>query len=424
MTQLECAKKGIVTALMKKVALKEGVSSEYIREEVAGGRIVIIYNKKVQEEDPVAIGEGLRVKINANIGASSEIETIDSIIQKVNKVIECKADTIMDLSISGEMDTIRRIIIQQSPLPVGSCPVYQVFGEALQTHKSIIDIPSEKFIEVIEKQAKDGISFMGLHCALTWEGIKKIGERLTGIVSRGGGLMYCWMRFNKKENPLFTEFDTILKILKKYDIVLDISDCLRPGCLYDANDEAHIFEMMVGGNLVKRALACGVGVMTEGPGHMPFDQIDYSIKLQKKLNHFVPLYMLGPLVIDAAPGFDHIVSTIGATAAGYAGADFLCTVTSSEHLGLPDLKEIETGIYAMRIAGFAVDTARKNKQALLQNKKISEARFNLDWPLQAKYALSNKAIKEELTKRSRGKPCSMCGKFCPMKINSRLKLKN
>jgi len=419
MTQLEYAKKGIVTKVMKKLALQENVTVEFLMNGIASGKIVILFNKKHKKIQPIAIGEGLRVKINANIGSSSDQETVASVIEKVNKVIECKSDTLMDLSIIGDLDKLRKTVIENCSLPVGSCPVYQVFGEAIQNKKSFSKIPKEKFLEVIEKHAQDGISFMGLHCALTLEGIKKIGERLTGIVSRGGGLMYCWMRFNRKENPLFTEFDTILKILKKYDIVLDISDCLRPGCLYDANDEAHIFEMMVVGNLVKRALACGVSVMAEGPGHMPFDQIDYSIKLQKKLNHFVPLYMLGPLVIDAAPGFDHIVSTIGATAAGYAGADFLCVVTPSEHLGLPDLKDLENGIYAMRTAGLAIDTARKNKQALEQNNNISLARFKLDWPKQAKYSICNKEVRDDLEKRTKGRSCSMCGKFCPMKINSK-----
>lgn len=419
MTQLEYAKKGIVTEVMKKLALQENVAVEFLMNGIASGKIVILFNKKHKKIQPIAIGEGLRVKINANIGSSSDQETVASVIEKVNKVIECKSDTLMDLSIVGDLDKLRKTVIENCSLPVGSCPVYQVFGEAIQNKKSFSKIPMEKFLEVIEKHAKDGISFMGLHCAMTREGVSKIKNRLMGIVSRGGGLMECWMRINKTENPLYSEFDKILKILKKFDIVLDISDCLRPGCINDANDDAHIFEISIAGELIKKAQSYGVGVMTEGPGHMPFDQIEYSIKLQKKLNYFVPLYMLGPLVIDAAPGYDHIVSAIGATAAGYAGADFLCVVTPSEHLGLPDLKDLETGIYAMRTAGLAIDTARKNKQALEQNNNISLARFKLDWPKQAKYSICNKEVKDDLKKRTKGRPCSMCGKFCPMKINSK-----
>jgi phosphomethylpyrimidine synthase len=416
MTQLEKAKRGEITPLMEEVARDEGLLVEFVREKVAEGRIVIFYNKKHSQLKPIAVGEGLRIKVNANVGVSSSDEGIDSTVQKVKKVFECGVDTVMDLSSSGDMDTIRKVVLKNSFRPVGSCPVYQVFGEAIRDQQSILDIPQEKFFEVIEKQAKDGISFMGLHCALTQLGLQKINKRLMSLVSKGGGLMSCWMRYHQKENPLFEGFDQILKILKKYDVVLDISDCLRPGCIYDANDEAHISEILVVSDLVQRAHSYGVSVITEGPGHMPLDQIESSVKIQKKLNYFAPLYMLGPLVVDVAVGYDHIAAAIGASVAGQAGADFLCTITPAEHLGLPNEKDLERGIYATRIAGLAADTARQQKSALEQNINLSRARHNLNWPLQAEYALSNKKIKNYLKSKTKGKSCSMCGECCPLKL--------
>lgn len=288
MTQLENAKRGNITPLMKKIALDEDLSPEVICEKLANNRIVILHSK-LNNIKPSAIGEGLRIKVNANIGSSIKNTPVNIVTAKTAQAIEYGTDTIMDLTCAGDFDNIRQAVLQKSTLPIGSCPVYQIFGEVIQEGQDICKIQEESFFEIIEKHARDGVSFMGIHCAITQEGIEKTNKRLMRIVSRGGGFLTRWMIGNKKENPLFLQFDRILKILKKYDVVLDISDCLRPGCIHDANDSAHIYEIFVVRDLVQRALSQGVSVMVEGPGHMSFDQIEYSVKAtySQNLHHLV-----------------------------------------------------------------------------------------------------------------------------------------
>lgn len=413
-TQIIEAKKGIVTPEIEYVAQKEGVDKEFLRDKVAQGRVVILKNNQRANCVPVGVGEGLSVKINANIGTSNEKSTIEEELQKV-KVIEAnEADVLMDLSTGKNIDETRKQIIAATSLPIGTVPMYQAGKEALDEYQDISKLSKDKLFADIEKQCKDGIDFITVHCGVTKfvvEQLEKQG-RVTDIVSRGGSMLACWVKETGRENPLYEYYDELLEIVRDYDVTLSLGDGLRPGCTADAGDRAQVAETLVLGELVKRAREFGVQSMVEGPGHVPLNKIPAMIETIKVLTDYAPLYVLGPLVTDIAPGYDHITSAIGGTLAALHGADFLCYVTPSEHLGLPDARQVREGIIASKIAAHSADLARGNKLAIERDRLMSVARKNLDWTQQQKYAI-DKCVFESLKD---SKPCTMCGEYCSMKI--------
>ena len=413
-TQIIEAKKGIITPEVEYVAQKEGVDKEFLREKVAQGRVVILKNNQRANCVPVGVGEGLSVKINANIGTSNEKSTIEEELQKV-KVIEAnEADVLMDLSTGKNIDETRKQIIAATGLPIGTVPMYQAGKEALDEYQDISKLSKDKLFSDIEKQCKDGIDFITVHCGVTKfvvEQLEKQG-RVTDIVSRGGSMLACWVKETGRENPLYEYYDELLEIVRDYDVTLSLGDGLRPGCTADAGDRAQVAETLVLGELVKRAREFGVQSMVEGPGHVPLNKIPAMIETIKVLTDYAPLYVLGPLVTDIAPGYDHITSAIGGTLAALHGADFLCYVTPSEHLGLPDARQVREGIIASKIAAHSADLARGNKLAIERDRLMSVARKKLDWTQQQKYAI-DKCVFESLKD---SKPCTMCGEYCSMKI--------
>ncbi len=415
-TQIISAREGIITDEMKYVAKEEGVSPEFIREGVEKGTIVILKNNQRKDSIPVGVGEGLSVKINANIGTSNEKSGLDEELKKVKIIEETGADVLMDLSTGKGIDDVRKEIIGATKLPIGTVPMYQAGKEALDEFKNIAKLSKEKLFSDIEKQCKDGVDFITVHCGVTKFVIDQLEKqkRVTGIVSRGGAMLACWIKATGCENPLYEYYDELLDIVKKYDVVLSLGDGLRPGCGADAGDRAQVAETIVLGELVKRAKEKGVQAMVEGPGHVPLNLIPSMIQTIKQLTDNAPLYVLGPLVTDIAPGYDHITSAIGGTLAALNGADFLCYVTPAEHLGLPDVEQVREGIIASKIAAHAADVARGNKKAIEADRKMSIARKDLDWETQKKLALDPKSFENmDFTEE---KPCTMCGDYCSMKI--------
>lgn len=419
MTQLIKAADGKITEQMKIAAENEGVSAGYIRKKIAQGCIVIPYNKKhLSLKSVCAIGEGLKTKVNANIGTSSEHISLKEELKKLQAALEAGADTVMDLSTGGDIDKIRRAIIKNSPVPVGTVPIYQAAIEAAKI-KGVINMSEDYLFEVIEKQAEDGVDFMTVHCGVTTESIKRLKNqgRILDIVSRGGAFLIEWMLYNKKENPLYENFDRLLKIAKKYDVTLSLGDGLRPGCLADATDRGQIQEMLILGELVKKARKEGIQVIIEGPGHMSIDQIEANVILEKKLCGNAPFYVLGPLVTDIASGYDHIAGAIGGAIAGYHGADYLCYLTASEHLRLPTVDDVRDGVIITRIAAHAADIARGKKNALKRDIEMAKARKKLDWKKQISLSINpQKAGKLRKESRIKSDKCTMCGKYCAIDI--------
>ncbi|MBF8251329.1 MAG: phosphomethylpyrimidine synthase, partial [Deltaproteobacteria bacterium] len=365
MTQIENARQGIVTEEMKKAALSEGVSVDFIRDGVAKGNIAICRNKR-RDIEPLAIGKGLRTKVNANIGTSGDSSDLSVELEKLRVAVKAGADAVMDLSTGGSLDDIRKEIIKQSPVTIGTVPIYSAVVELNQRGKTFIDMTADDLFRAIEKHAEDGVDFITVHCGVTRSSIERLDNegRLMDIVSRGGSMTAAWMAKNGKENPLYEQYDRLLDIAREYELVLSLGDGLRPGSIADATDRAQIHELITLGELTQRAWDKGVQVMVEGPGHVPLDQIEANILLQKRLCHGAPFYVLGPLVTDIAPGYDHITSAIGGAIAARAGADFLCYVTPSEHLRLPDIDDVREGVMASRIAAHAGDIAKGVKGAL------------------------------------------------------------
>ncbi len=417
MTQMKLARNGKITQEMKAVADAESIEAEKIRKGIASGRIVIPKNAKRGDIPPVGIGEGLQVKVNANIGTSTDFASIRDEIDKAKIAVKYGADTIMDLSTGGDLEKIRKEIMK-IPVPLGTVPIYQAGTEAIKRKGSIVDMREDDLFNVIEKQAKEGVDFMTLHVGLTTESLEIVLKegRTTGIVSRGGSFLAAWMIHHKKENPLYSDYDYILEIAKEYDVTLSLGDSLRPGCINDATDSAQVKELLILGELTKRAREEDVQCMVEGPGHVPLNEIEANIKMQKKICDGAPFYVLGPLVTDIACGYDHISGAIGGAVAAYSGADFLCYVTPSEHLALPDLEDVRTGTVAFKIAAHAADIARGNSRE--RDFEMSKARFGLDWEKQLEYCIDpEKAIayrKERLPHDT--EVCSMCGEFCAMRI--------
>ena len=423
-TQLHYARKGQITPEMDHVASVEKVDPEFIRSEVARGRMIIPANLRHPELVPMGIGIGITCKINANIGNSSLVPNIENELGKLAVCLKHGADTVMDLSTGPKIPEIREAMLRNSPIPLGTVPIY----EAIHQVGDPLDLTEDALIRVIRAQAEQGVDYMTIHAGLLREFIPLTASRLTGIVSRGGSLMAQWMLRHDKENPLYTGFDRILEICREFDVTLSLGDGLRPGCLADASDAAQFAELKVLGELTRKAWEADVQVMIEGPGHVPYDQIPMNVEKQQDLCHEAPFYVLGPLVTDIAPGYDHITSAIGATAAATAGAALLCYVTPKEHLGLPGLEDVRNGIIAYKIAAHAADVARHRPGARDRDDRLSKARYEFDWKSQFDLSLDpdrarsmhDETLPQETFKHAEF--CSMCGpKFCSMHINHQIR---
>jgi len=423
MTQLEHARNGTITNEMKQAALKEGVEPGYIRSCVKDGTIIITKNKNRKSIEALAIGTGLRTKINANIGTSQDRTSLEDELEKLKAAVEAGADAVMDLSTGGDIDKIRRAILRESPVPIGTVPIYQAALEAVKKGKSFVELEEDEIFEIIERHAEDGVDFVTVHCGVTIQTLQRISNegRIMDIVSRGGALTAEWISFNKKENPLFENYDRLLRIAKEYDMVLSLGDGLRPGCLADATDRGQIEELVTLGELAQQAVAEGVQVMIEGPGHMPLNQIEANILLQKRICRGAPFYVLGPLVTDIAPGYDHITSAIGGAIAGAAGADFLCYVTPSEHLRLPSINDVREGVVASRLAAHAADIVKGVKGAMDRDIRMAKARKALNWDEQIRLSIDPERARllRESSPPSDKEVCTMCGSLCAIKVSGK-----
>ncbi|PAF46858.1 phosphomethylpyrimidine synthase [Helicobacter sp. 12S02634-8] len=420
-TQLHYAKKGIITPEMEYIANKENLQAEHIRKEVQKGRLIIPANINHTNLEPMGIGVALRTKINANIGSSAIINSIDEEVEKLKVSIKYGADTVMDLSTGGNLDKIREAIITASNIPIGTVPMYQILHDV---KNDVMQLDINLMLDVLKKQAQQGVSYFTIHCGFLLEHMPYVSRRKMGIVSRGGSLMASWMMHYHKQNPFYEAYDEILKICQEYDVSLSLGDSLRPGCLADASDAAQFAELKVLGELAQRAYEADVQVMVEGPGHVPLNQIERNVKLQKEYCNEAPFYVLGPLVTDIAAGYDHIASAIGACVAAWKGVAMLCYVTPKEHLGLPNAKDVREGILAYKIAAHAADIARGRVGARDRDDAMSDARYGFNWKEQFALALDperareyhDEALPQDVFKEAEF--CSMCGpKFCSYKIS-------
>ena len=420
-TQMDAAKKGIITKEMETVALKEGMTSEEIRRKLAKGVIAIPANKNHKSLNAEGIGEGLRTKINVNLGISKDCYDYEKELEKVRVALDMGAESIMDLSNYGKTEEMRKRIIEMSSAMVGTVPMY----DALGFHdKDLKDIIVDEFFEVVERHGQDGVDFITVHAGLNREAVETVkrNKRLTNIVSRGGSLLFAWMELNNCENPFFEYYDRLLEICAKYDMTLSLGDALRPGSISDATDASQIKELITLGELTKRAWEKNVQVIIEGPGHMAINEIQSNMLLEKKLCHGAPFYVLGPLVTDIAPGYDHITSSIGGAIAASSGADFLCYVTPAEHLRLPDLNDMKEGIIACKIAAHAGDISKNVKGAKEWDKKMSMARADIDWEKIFNLAIDSSKAREyrESSKPHDEESCTMCGKMCSMRTMKKI----
>ena len=419
MTQLELAKQGVISPQIKQVAQQEDMSQDVVQQYTAEGKIVIPSNVNHANLVPCGIGNGLTVKVNANIGTSSDYGNLDSELEKLRISTHFGADTVMDLSTGGDISAIRQAIVAASTLPIGTVPIYQTGIEAIERHGAIVNLTIDELFAVIEQQAKDGIDFMTVHCGVTQAAIARLKRqrRLTDVVSRGGAFLIGWMLHNDRENPLYEYFDRLLDIAHKFDVTLSLGDSMRPGSIADATDRAQVEELITLGELVEQAREAGVQTMVEGPGHLPLNQIATNVQLEKSLCHEAPFYVLGPLVTDVSAGYDHITAAIGGAIAAASGADFLCYVTPAEHLSLPDIEDVKIGVIASRIAAHAADIVRGKKRANEWDRKMSTARKNLDWESQAELSLDPEKVRLVHNKYTiTGPTCSMCGKYCAMAL--------
>ncbi len=423
-TQLRYARDGIISEEMQYVATKERLEPDYVRSEVARGRMIIPANIRHPELEPMAIGINATCKINANIGNSQVSSGLEEELDKLRASIRYGADTVMDLSTGKNIFEIREAIVRNSTVPIGTVPIY----EAIEGVRNTEDLTIDDLLRVIESQAQQGVDYMTIHCGVLLKHLPLITKRITGIVSRGGSLMAHWMIKHREENPLYTHFDEVLDILRRYDVTISMGDGLRPGCLHDASDAAQFAELDVLGELTLRAWEKDVQVMVEGPGHIPMDQIQMNIERQIQVCHEAPFYVLGPLVTDVAPGYDHITSSIGASLAAWHGAALLCYVTAAEHLSLPNVNDVREGIIAYKIAAHAGDIARKRPGARERDDELSRARYSFDWNRQFELALDperarskhDETLPHETFKSAHF--CSMCGpKFCSMRISDEVK---
>ncbi len=419
MTQLELAREGQLSPAMQTVAEEEGLDPECVLSGVADGSIVIPANTNHKGVHPCGIGKGLRTKVNANIGTSSDFGDVNTELEKLNAAASARSDTVMDLSTGGDISAIRRAIIASTSLPLGTVPLYQAGIQAINMWGSIVAMPVEHLFAAIEEQAEDGVDFMTVHCGVTLKAVDRLrhASRVTDVVSRGGAFTIGWMLHNGQENPLYEHFDRMLEIARKYDVTLSLGDGLRPGSLSDASDRPQIEELLTIGELVERSRAAGVQVMVEGPGHMPLDQIAANVQIEKLVCKEAPFYVLGPLVTDIGAGYDHISAAIGGAIAASHGADYLCYVTPSEHLSLPKPDDVREGVIATRLAAHAGDIVKGVKGARDWDLKMSLARKNLDWQEQLRLALDpERATTGRAQHDTSGAGCSMCGQYCAMDL--------
>jgi len=420
LTQMKAAKLGQITKEMRVVAKDEDETPENICRRVADGTVIITHNVQREKAHPVGIGEGLRTKVNTNIGTSLDMCDLNLELEKARVAVKYGTDTIMDLSTAGSLDEIRRAIMKAVEVPVGTVPIYQAAIEAAKKREAIVQMTEDDMFNTVEKHAKDGVDFMTLHCGVTEHIVRYVAKhpRLTGIVSRGGTFLAAWILHQNKENPLYANYDYLLEMAQKYDFALSLGDGLRPGSIFDATDWPQVQELFVLGELVERARAADVQAMVEGPGHLPLNQIESNVQLEKSVCRGAPFYVLGPVVTEIAPGYDHIVGAIGGAIAGLAGADFLCYLTPSEHLGLPTLEDVKEGVIATKIAAHAVDIVKRGSRASSSDLAMAEARANLNWKKQLDLALD-----PEKARKIRGRvklrspsTCSMCSEYCAIKI--------
>lgn len=418
MTRIELAKKGIITEEVKKVALIEGVEPEALARDIASGKAVITRNIH-HEIEPLGIGQGLKTKINANIGTSRDRVSLDEEMQKLDVLVRYGADAVMDLSTGGPIQDIRKMLINKSPISVGTVPIYEAVAGAAEVKGSISRMSVDDLFEAIEGHAKEGVDFVTVHCGLTRKTIEILREdgRILDIVSRGGAFLIEWMIYNDRENPLYEHYDRLIEMARKYDLTLSLGDGARPGCLADATDRTQIEELMTLGELQKRAVQAGVQVIIEGPGHVPLNQVELNIKMQKEICRGAPFYVLGPLVTDIAMGYDHIAAAIGGALAGAAGADFLCYVTPSEHIRLPNLEDVKEGVIASKIAAHAADIAKGVKGAMDIDITMAKRRKALDWEGQMALCMDPEKVRKWRSEvpPTESKVCSMCGEFCAIK---------
>jgi len=417
-TQMHCARQGLITEEMQYVAWRENMPVELVRSEVARGRAIIPANKNHRNLEPMIIGIASRCKVNANIGASPNASDMAEEVAKLHLAVKYGADTVMDLSTGGDLDQIRTTIINASPVPIGTVPIYQALESV---HGKVENLTADDFLQIINKHAEQGVDYQTIHAGILIEHLPLVRNRITGIVSRGGGILARWMLHHHKQNPLYTHFADIIQIFKKHDVSFSLGDSLRPGCTHDASDPAQLAELKTLGQLTRRAWEDDIQVMVEGPGHVPMDQIEFNVRKQMEECSEAPFYVLGPLVTDIAPGYDHITSAIGAAMAGWYGTAMLCYVTPKEHLGLPNAEDVRNGLIAYKIAAHAADIARHRPGARDRDDQLSEARYNFDWNRQFALSLDPERAKEyhdetlpaDIYKTAEF--CSMCGpKFCPM----------
>jgi len=413
MTQRQAALAGRITPEMKQAAQAEGLAPEVIRDGLARGTLVVPANPGHQGLQPVAIGTGVRVKINANIGTSPHDINLEKEQAKLAAALEYGADAVMDLSTGGDLDAIRTMLLARCPAPFGTVPIYQLMTEA----QSLEDVKADALLEMVRHHARQGVDFVTVHCGVTRAALPLLKKRVTGVVSRGGAFLTAWMRRFGRENPLYENYDQLLEIAKTYDVTLSLGDGLRPGCLADATDKAQLHELKILGELTKRAWAKGVQVMVEGPGHLPLKAIKKNVRLQQKYCANAPFYVLGPLVTDVASGYDHIAGAIGGALAATFGASFLCYVTPAEHLKLPEVEDVIDGVVASRIAAHAADIALGFPGAADWDLAMSKARRALDWDTQLKLSINpSKARRYREQSLAKDDQCTMCGRFCAMKV--------
>ena len=419
MTQLIEAKKGNITPEMEYVAKKEEIDVEKLRKYIASGKVVIPKNN-THDTIPTGIGKGLTTKINANIGSSTEMEDINIELEKVDVLVKYGADALMDLSTGPKLHEIRKAIRQKTKIPLGTVPIYQAGVETRDNGKAVVDMDEDAIFNVITQQAKEGVDFITVHCGITKDSIQSVkdSERIMGIVSRGGALTAAWIMHNEKDNPLHKEFDYLLEICREYDVTLSLGDGLRPGCIHDATDIAQISELTTLGRLVKRSRETGVQVMVEGPGHVPITEVKANMQIQKTICDEAPFYVLGPIVTDRAPGYDHITAAIGGSIAGASGADFLCYVTPAEHLCIPSVEHVKQGVIASKIAAEVADIAKQIPSTMKKEKEMAIAREKFDWNKQFELAIDGETAREyyESAEASDDEMCSMCGDFCAIKM--------
>ncbi len=420
MTRVQEAREGRLTEEVRQVAGDEGVRPEELSALVAGGRAVITRNQMRTDIAPLGIGEGLCVKVNANVGTSRDVSDVLTEIQKTRVAVKAGANTVMDLSTGGDLADIRRKIMEAARVPIGTVPIYEAAARALSKHSSFCEMSPDDIFLVIEEHLESGVDFITVHCGVNQEALSRMKSegRLMDVVSRGGAMSIAWMRHNRRDNPLYTDFERLCDLAVRYDATLSLGDGFRPGATADATDRAQIQELITLGELQSRALERGVQVIIEGPGHVPLDQIQANVHLEKQLCHGAPFYVLGPLVTDVAPGYDHITGAIGGALAAWAGADFLCYVTPAEHLRLPDTQDVHDGVIASKISALAADLAHGRKDAQARERAMAKCRKSLDWDGMYKHAIDPEKAKNT---RAQALPmnsevCSMCGEFCAIKV--------